>query len=168
MKSFPITVLTTFLTTSVAMAECAKPEDNLFTCTFEEGKKTVELCMEGGNPLPKVSYKFGKTGEKPELELSKSFKQYEDQKSPTEGYFAANWEEHAVHIGQGEFNYSLVELPNFETTETEQQETYHLFVSKDDEATKEDDYECDGNSHSGSMQPLFDALHAKNINTEIS
>ncbi len=47
-------------------AECATPEDTFLSCTFSNGKKAVDVCVDGDM----LTYRFGRIGKAPDLALS--------------------------------------------------------------------------------------------------
>lgn len=151
-----VATLSMLLATS-AFAECAKPEDMLFTCTFDGGAKTVELCMIDAEPLPKVSYRFGKTGEKPELELTQDFDPEGIELpsgNPKEGYDAGAWEEETyVDLTNGDYLYHVSQ-----THWTEDDIPNLVEVFKDGESIMR--FDCDPKSHKGDINPLFERLKA--------
>jgi hypothetical protein len=62
----PIALLTIFATAPMAFAECTTPQDTFLSCTFSNGRKAVDVCVEGGN----MTYRFGPVGKVPDLVLS--------------------------------------------------------------------------------------------------
>ena len=50
----------------ITFAECATPQDTFLSCTFSNGGKAVDVCVEGDN----MTYRFGPVGKAPDLALS--------------------------------------------------------------------------------------------------
>ena len=63
-----ITVVALSLLTlpQAAFAECATPQDTFLSCTFSQGRKAVDVCVDGDN----LTYRFGPVGKAPDLALS--------------------------------------------------------------------------------------------------
>ena len=49
-----------------AFAECATPQDTFLSCTFSQGRKAVDVCVEGDM----LTYRFGAVGKTPDLVMS--------------------------------------------------------------------------------------------------
>ncbi len=62
----PIALLAIIATAPTAFAECATPEDTFLSCTFSNGKKAVDVCVDGDM----LTYRFGRIGKAPDLALS--------------------------------------------------------------------------------------------------
>lgn len=62
----PIALLTLVASAPMAFAQCATPQDTFLSCTFSQGRKAVDVCVEGDN----MTYRFGSVGKAPDLALS--------------------------------------------------------------------------------------------------
>ena len=62
-----IALLTIVALAPAAFAKCAPSSQGTFlSCTFSNGRKAVDVCVEGDN----LTYRFGRVGKAPDLELS--------------------------------------------------------------------------------------------------
>jgi len=60
--AFPIVIATV----QAGYAECSTGQDTFLSCTFSNGRKAVDVCVEGDN----LTYRFGRVGHPPDLALS--------------------------------------------------------------------------------------------------
>ncbi len=61
-----IALLTIITSAPMAFAQCATPQDTFLSCTFSQGRKAVDVCVEGDS----MTYRFGRVGKAPDLALS--------------------------------------------------------------------------------------------------
>lgn len=61
-------ILLILTSVQAAVAQCASPQDTFLSCTFSNGRKAVDVCVEGD----KLTYRFGRVGSSPDLALSVS------------------------------------------------------------------------------------------------
>lgn len=152
MKSIIFT-LSTLLFSATAFAECTKPEDNLFSCTFDNGAESVELCMIDSDPLPKVSYSFGKTGEKPEVIKEAEF----EPTSTKEGYYLLRddcGEDLIINMGGLTYDVDVRDEKCGEPTKT-------LTIFKDDYGATLSSKTCDKDaSATNPFNPLWQKLES--------
>lgn len=96
-----------FLTLPLPLsAACASVEAEIFSCTFNSGKKSVEICQRGDI----ITYRFGKTGRPPELALNRPMSAV--AYTPWNGFGRSIWESvafqnkgvtYAVGMSMGKF-----------------------------------------------------------------
>ncbi len=72
--------------TQTAFAECATRQDTFLSCTFSQGRKAVDVCVEGNNLI----YRFGRVGKTPDLTLSVSV--IDAEYTPWPGVSSSIWE----------------------------------------------------------------------------
>jgi hypothetical protein len=72
--------------TQTAFAECATRQDTFLSCTFSNGRKAVDVCVEGKN----LTYRFGRVGKAPDLALSVSV--IDAEYTPWPGVSSSIWE----------------------------------------------------------------------------
>jgi hypothetical protein len=84
---------------SLAAMTAAAEETLLMGCTFKQGAATVAVTIEDGV----VSYRFGRTGQTPELTLSESVEDVEYQPWPGAG--SSIWE--AISFSNGAHRYEV-------------------------------------------------------------
>ncbi len=72
--------------TQAAFAECATRQDTFLSCTFSNGGKAVDVCVEGNN----LTYRFGRVGHAPDLSLSVSV--IDAEYTPWPGVSNSIWE----------------------------------------------------------------------------
>ncbi len=74
-----------------AIAECATPQDTFLSCTFSNGRKAVDVCVEGDM----FTYRFGRVGKAPDLALSVPV--IDAEYTPWPGIGRAIWETVTFH-----------------------------------------------------------------------
>ncbi|WP_428543604.1 hypothetical protein [Profundibacter sp.] len=90
----PIALLTIIATAPMAFAECATPQDTFLSCTFSNGRKAVDVCVEGDM----LTYSFGRTGKAPDLALLVPV--VDADYTPWPGIGRAIWETVTFHNGK--------------------------------------------------------------------
>ena len=79
--------------TSPAFAQCASREATFMSCTFNNGAKAVQVCLEDGA----MRYAFGPTNGPPELALSVPISELDY--TPWPG-ISSIWEQMVFHVGK--------------------------------------------------------------------
>ncbi len=91
---------TAFLLASASGAvSCPAEAETFLSCTFQDGAKYVQACIEGGN----ATYRYGPTGGVPELELSEPLESVAYE--PWSGVGWIVWEE--LSFRNGDVTYSV-------------------------------------------------------------
>lgn len=90
---FGFLTLLAVLTSSSAFALCPVVRDTIFSCTFQNGATSVEICLD----YDEVTYTYGPTGGPAELYLSQSLARIDYY--PWPGASATIWEEVVFYNG---------------------------------------------------------------------
>ena len=82
----PAILLTAISLPQTSFAECATPQDTFLSCSFSQGRKAVEVCVDGDM----LTYRFGRIGKTPDLALSVSV--IDAEYTPWPGIGRSIWE----------------------------------------------------------------------------
>ncbi|HHI69790.1 MAG TPA: hypothetical protein ENJ91_02210 [Rhodobacteraceae bacterium] len=87
-------VLALLTAPQTAFATCATPQDTFLSCTFSNGQKAVDVCVDGDM----LTYRFGHIGKAPDLDLSVPV--VDAEYIPWPGIGRAIWETVTFHNGK--------------------------------------------------------------------
>ena len=108
-----VAALTLLTLPQTTFAECATPQDTFLSCTFSQGRKVVDVCVDGDN----LTYSFGRVGKAPDLVMSVPV--VDADYTPWPGIGRSIWESVAFQNQDARYEVSYVIDRIFPEDETE-------------------------------------------------